>query len=665
MILDGEQMDVEKRMRELTELVAHHSYQYYVEDAPEIPDYEYDRLMRELTELEQAYPQYASPASPTQRVGGAVLEKFEQVRHQVPMLSMQDAFSHDEIRAFDRRVRDAVGAAEYILEPKIDGLSVSLEYRDGVFVRGSTRGDGVVGEDVTENLKTIRALPLQLRGSVAFLEVRGEVYMPKDRFARLNEERAAQGEPLFANPRNVAAGSIRQLDSSVAARRGLSLCVFGILQAEGLAFATHHEAMAALTEMGFPANRHWGPFADIEDVIAEIENMNRNRDQFPFGIDGAAIKVDSLDQRLALGSTAKCPRWQLAYKYPPEQRRTKLLDIVVQVGRTGVLTPNAVLEPVHIAGTTVSRATLHNSDFIAGRDIRIGDTVVVRKAGGISPEIVEVVPALRPADAVPYALPSHCPSCGAEVFRDEGGAAVRCDNSACPAQLTRHLIHFCSRDALDIEGLGPAVVQQLVEGGLVQSPADLYELTFEQVAALERMGAKSTENLLSAVERSKQAPLDRVIYALGIRQVGRETAKLLADTFGDIDALLAATVEQLDAIPEIGEITARHISQYFALPETAALLGRLKAAGFSFPYEKTLVDQRFLGYNFVLTGRLERYTRDEAKALIEERGGKVSGSVSKKTSYVLAGEEAGSKLDKAHALEIPVVTEEQFEQMLQ
>ena len=445
----------------------------------------------------------------------------------------------------------------------------------------------------------------------------------------------------------------------------MSLCVFGILQAEGLDFTTHHEAMTALTALGFPANRHWGPFSDIEDVIAEIERMNQNRDQFPFGIDGAAIKVDSIEQRLALGSTAKCPRWQLAYKYPPEQQLTRLLDIIVQVGRTGVLTPNAVLEPVRIAGTTVSRATLHNSDFISSRDIRIGDTVVVRKAGDIIPEIVEVALDRRPADAVPYALPSHCPSCGAAVFRDEGGAAVRCDNSACPAQLTRHLIHFCSRDALDIEGLGPAVIQQLVDSGLVQSPADLYGLTFAQVSQLERMGAKSTENLLSAIERSKQSPLDRVIYALGIRQVGRETARLLADTFGDIDALLSATVEQLDAIPEIGEITARHISQYFALAETVELIGRLKAAGFSFPYEKTLVDQRFLGYNFVLTGRLSRYTRDEAKALIEARGGKVAGSVSKKTSYVLAGEDAGSKLDKARALEIPVVTEEQFEQMLQ
>lgn len=658
-------MDTKQRMEELTKTVAYHSYKYHVEDSPEIPDYEYDRLMRELSDLEQAYPQYASPASPTQRVGGVVLEKFEHVRHQVPMLSMQDAFSHDEIRAFSRRVYEAVGKSAFVLEPKIDGLSVSLEYRDGIFVRGSTRGDGVEGEDVTENLKTIHALPLELREKVPFIEVRGEVYMPKDRFELLNRERAERGESLFANPRNVAAGSIRQLDSSIAAKRGLSICVFDILRSDGPEYATHHEAMQALASMGFPVNRLWGPFEDIEAVIEEIERINENREQFPFGIDGAAIKVDDLTQRRRLGATAKCPRWQLAYKYPPERKQTKLLDIVIQVGRTGVLTPNAVLQPVHIAGTTVSRATLHNIDFIRSHDIRIGDTVVVQKAGDIIPEILGVATEKRPPDAVAYEMPSHCPSCGAEVFRDEGGAAVRCDNSACPAQLTRHLIHFCSRDALDIEGMGPAMVQQLVDSGLVRSPADLYGLQFEQVAVLERMGAKSTENLLDAIERSKQSPLDRVIYALGIRQVGRETAKLLADRFGTIDALLSATCEQLSSIPEIGEITACHIVQYFALAETARLLERLRAEGFSFPYEKVLVDRRFLGYNFVLTGRLERYTREDAKALIEERGGKVSGSVSKKTSYVLAGEDAGSKLERANALEIPVISEEEFEQMLQ
>ena len=625
------------------------SYEYYVLDNPTMSDYDFDHKLRRLEELEQAHPDQITEDSPTRRVGGQVAEGFQEVTHEVPLESLQDVFDLEELGDFVRRVQESLGGgAEFDVEPKVDGLSVALEYRDGLFVRGATRGDGRVGEDVTENLKTIRSLPLRLPEPIPQLIVRGEVYMSKKVFEQLNEEREIRGEPLFANPRNAAAGSLRQLDPKVAASRRLDIVVFNIQKAEGAAFSTHTETLDYLERQQFrviPRTLCTG----VEEIGARIAIIGDGREEFPYDIDGAVVKLNNLADRKILGSTAKFPRWAAAYKYPPEQRESVVEDIVVQVGRTGVLTPKAVVKPVRLAGTTVTNATLHNQDFITEKDIRIGDTVLVQKAGEIIPEIVSVVKEKRPEGTVPYHLPGCCPVCGAPVARDEDGAHIRCTGAECPAQLLRHLAHFASRDAMDIDGLGPAVMEALINAGMVKTPADLYSLDPEAVAQLERMGKKSAENLAAAIERSKGAGLARLLFAFGIRQVGQKAGKILAAHFSTMDALLAATEEDFTAVHS---------------PQSQHLIQALRKAGVVMENTDAPTGDALTGKTFVLTGSLEHFTRDEAGAQIEALGGKVSGSVSKKTSYVVAGEAAGSKLKKAQDLGIPVLTEEEFLTML-
>ena len=635
------------------------NYEYYVKDAPTMSDYDYDHKLRRLEELEGAHPELITPDSPTQRVGGKALESFQQVTHRVPLESLQDVFDFDELRAFDQRVRGVEPKVSYSVEPKVDGLSVALEYQDGQFVRGATRGDGLVGEDVTENLKTVKSIPLSIPDVPGTLIVRGEVYMPKKVFHALNEEREKRGEALFANPRNAAAGSLRQLDPKIAAQRKLDIAVFNIQWAENEDFHGHTEGLNYLADKGFKVIPHV-ICSTIEEAVAQVQAIGEGRENYPFDIDGAVIKVDDLAQRQTLGSTAKFPRWAAAYKYPPEVKPSRLTDIVIQVGRTGVLTPKAVLEPVRLAGTTVTSATLHNQDFIAEKDIRIGDTVLVRKAGEIIPEVLSVVMDKRPADAVPYRFPEVCPECGAPVERDEDGAHIRCTGAECPAQLLRNLAHFASRDAMDIEGLGIAVVENLVKAGLVKTPGDLYFLHEEDVAGLERMGKKSAQNLLAAIEKSKSQDLSRLLFAFGIRQVGQKAGKILARRFGSLDKLQAATAEELTAVDDIGAITAQSIVDWFRSPQSQHLIARLKEAGVNMQAEETGEDQRFAGKTFVLTGTLDRFTRAEATKMIEDRGGKAAGSVSKKTTYVVAGEAAGSKLRKAQELGVPVLTQEEF-----
>ncbi len=635
------------------------NYEYYVKDAPTMSDYDYDHKLRRLEELEGAHPELITPDSPTQRVGGKALESFQQVTHRVPLESLQDVFDFDELRVFDQRVRGVELKVSYSVEPKVDGLSVALEYQDGQFVRGATRGDGLVGEDVTENLKTVKSIPLSIPDVPGTLIVRGEVYMPKKVFHALNEEREKRGEALFANPRNAAAGSLRQLDPKIAAQRKLDIAVFNIQWAENEDFHGHTEGLNYLADKGFKVIPHV-ICSTIEEAVAQVQAIGEGRENYPFDIDGAVIKVDDLAQRQTLGSTAKFPRWAAAYKYPPEVKPSRLTDIVIQVGRTGVLTPKAVLEPVRLAGTTVTSATLHNQDFIAEKDIRIGDTVLVRKAGEIIPEVLSVVMDKRPADAVPYRFPEVCPECGAPVERDEDGAHIRCTGAECPAQLLRNLAHFASRDAMDIEGLGIAVVENLVKAGLVKTPGDLYFLHEEDVAELERMGKKSAQNLLAAIEKSKSQDLSRLLFAFGIRQVGQKAGKILARRFGSLDKLQAATAEELTAVDDIGAITAQSIVDWFRSPQSQHLIARLKEAGVNMQAEETGEDQRFAGKTFVLTGTLDRFTRAEATKMIEDRGGKAAGSVSKKTTYVVAGEAAGSKLRKAQELGVPVLTQEEF-----
>ncbi len=652
-------MTTEAEIKRLRDQLNEWSYQYYVLDQPTVPDYEYDRTLRRLEELEAEHPELVTPDSPTQRVGGEALTTFAPVPHAVPLESLQDVFSPEELDAFDQRIREGADRVEYLVEPKVDGLSVALEYLDGVFVRGATRGDGQVGEDVTENLRTIRSLPMKLEHAPARLIVRGEVFMARKVFEALNEERELRGEALFANPRNAAAGSLRQQDPKVAAARQLDLILFNIQLVEGASFATDEEGLAYLESLRFkviPRTLH----TEIGDAMERIQSLGENRYEFPFDIDGAVVKLNDLGERSSFGSTAKFPRWAVAYKYPPEQKPSRVVDIVVQVGRTGVLTPKAVVEPVRLAGTTVTNATLHNQDFIAEKDIRIGDTVVVQKAGEIIPEIVEVLKDKRPQGTVPYTLPTVCPVCGAPVVRDEDGVAVRCTGAECPAQLLRNLVHFASRDAMDIEGLGPAVVEALVNAGLVKTPGDLYSLRAEEVAKLDRMGKKSAENLIAALEKSKQNDLSRLICAFGIRQVGSKAAKVLARQFRTLDALAAATVDELTAVPDIGGITAQFLADWFAEPQSRHLIETLRSAGLNFESKEEAAGDRFAGKTFVLTGTLEHFTREEAGALIEAQGGKVSSSVSKKTSYVVAGEAAGSKLTKAESLGIPVLTEAEF-----
>ena len=651
--------EIETLRQELTQA----GYEYYVLDNPVMSDYDYDHKLRRLEELETAHPELATPDSPTQRVGGQPLEAFTQVAHRVPLESLQDVFDFEELEAFDQRVKGAVHEVEYVVEPKVDGLSVALEYEGGLFVRGATRGDGRVGEDVTENLRTVRSIPLKIPNAPPRLIVRGEVFMPKKVFHALNEERERRGEALFANPRNAAAGSLRQLDPKVAASRKLDILVFNVQYAEGETFSTHEETLNYLRDKGFKVIPHYS-CDSVSQVTERIAQIGEGREAFQFDIDGAVIKVNSLSQRETLGSTAKFPRWAAAYKYPPEVKSAQVVDIVIQVGRTGVLTPKAVLTPVRLAGTTVTNATLHNQDFISEKDIRIGDTVLVRKAGEIIPEVLSVVEDKRPEGTQPYFLPKACPVCGAPVERDEDGAHIRCTGAECPAQLLRNLAHFASRDAMDIEGLGIAVMENLVNAELVKTPGDLYFLNEEDVAQLDRMGKRSAKKLLASLEKSKEQDLSRLIYAFGIRQVGQKAGKILAARFQTMDTLQNAALEELTAVDDIGEITAQSILDWMASPQSQHLIQRLKEAGVNMTAAEQGSDQRFAGMTFVLTGALEKFTRDEATGMIESRGGKAAGSVSKKTTYVVAGEAAGSKLRKAQELGIPVLTEEEFLELI-
>lgn len=651
-----------KRVQELRDKLNYYSRKYYVDDDPEIEDYEYDMLQRELKAIEDKYPDLVTPDSPTVRVGGSAENLFSKVEHRVRMESLQDAFSFAEIEEFDRRVRETERDVHYVVEPKIDGLSVSLEYTNGVLTRGSTRGDGDVGEDVTANLRTVRSIPLKIKTPLPFLEVRGEVYMPKSVFASLVTRQELDGEKPFKNPRNAAAGSLRQKDSKVTAGRGLDIFVFNVQQIEGEELSSHKQSLDFLREQGFHTIPFYTRFDNITDVISELKRIGEIRSGLEYDIDGAVIKVDDFAQRERLGSTSKFPKWAVAFKYPPEEKTTKLVDIEIGVGRTGVLTPTAVFEPVLLAGSTVSRATLHNQDFITEKDIRIGDEVAIRKAGDIIPEVVRVVS--HAENSVPYILPSICPSCSAPVIREEGEAAVRCVNPECPAQLLRNVIHFCSRDAMDIEGLGDALVEKFIAENLISNVADIYDITAGEIMMLEGHQEKSAKNLVDAIERSKQNDLSRLLFALGIRHIGQKAAKLLSEHFGDIDSIIAASEEEIAEIDGFGGIMAKSAAEFFSMTQTADLIERLKAAGVNMKSLKEKSDdQRFAGLTFVLTGTLPTLSRKEATEIIENLGGKASSSVSKKTSYVVAGEEAGSKLQKATDLGIPVITQDDLLKM--
>lgn len=657
-------MNPRERISELTTLLKEAGYRYYVLDDPQMPDYEYDHLLRELELLEAEFPQWAEPDSPTKRVGGAALSQFEKYTHPVPLMSLQDVFSTEELSDFLEKVRGECPDAVFSVEPKIDGLSVALEYDNGIFVRGATRGDGNVGEDVTENLKTIPSIPMQIPDAPNRLIVRGEVFMPKSSFEKLNIRQEQLGKPQFANPRNAAAGSLRQLDPKIAAQRGLDILVFNIQLCDGVTFDTHEQTLQYLREHRFkviPGVFH----SETDDIIHHIMSINDQRQSVTYDIDGAVIKLNNLSDREKLGATAKFPRWAAAYKYPPEIKPTIVEDIVVQVGRTGVLTPKAVVRPVRLAGTTVTNATLHNQDFISQRDIRIGDTVLIRKAGEIIPEILEVDFTKRPENAIPYTLPAICPVCGARVERDADGAFLRCTGSACPAQIVRLISHFTSRDAMDIEGLGESIVESLVENGLIASVADIYYLTLEDIKSLWKSGQTAAKKLLTAIEQSKQQDISRLIYALGIRQVGSKTGKVLAQHFGSMDTLANASIEELTQVSDVGAVTAENIYEWFHSPESVRLIQRLKDAGVNMESKRSITDTRFVGMTFVLTGALTKFTRDEATEKIELFGGKAAGSVSKKTTYVVVGENAGSKEKKARELGIPILSEDDFLNMIQ
>ena len=652
-------MDHKERIEQLTMVLNEANYQYYVLDNPQMPDFEYDRLLRELELLEAEHPDFALYNSPTKRVGGEALSKFEKVEHLVPLMSLQDVFSLEELDDFLQKIIYTHSEVSFTVEPKIDGLSVALEYEDGVFVRGATRGDGVIGEDVTENLKTIRSIPMHIENAPKKLIVRGEVYMPKKSFEKLNERQEKEGKALFANPRNAAAGSLRQLDSKIAAQRGLDILVFNLQYAEGVEFKTHSDTLNFLQDLKFKVVP-WKVYNTIADIHREVLRINEERESLSCDIDGAVIKVDEIALREELGATAKFPRWAAAYKYPPEIKPTVVEDIVVQVGRTGVLTPKAVVKPVRLAGTTVTNATLHNQDFISERDIRIGDTVFIRKAGEIIPEILEVDTGKRPTDSVPYFLPLCCPVCGAPTKKDDDGAFVRCTGSACPAQISRIIEHFVSRDAMDVEGFGSAIVEGLIEKDLLHSPADIYSLTLEDIKSLWQNGDVAAKKLLDAIERSKQQDLSKLIFALGIRQVGAKTGKVLAQHFKTMDCFMNAAEEDLTQIPDVGAVTAAFIAEWFSQEESKQMIEKLRSAGVNFECNMSVSDARFAGMTFVLTGALTKFTRDEASEKIESFGGKVSGSVSKKTTYVVVGENAGSKERKARELEIPILSEDEF-----
>lgn len=655
--------DTVKRAEKLRKDLNYYSYRYYVDNENDIDDYEYDMMMRELKSIEEEYPELITPDSPTRRVGGEATNMFESVAHTVKMESLQDAFSFDEIRDFDRRVKDAVTNATYVVEPKIDGLSVSLEYRDGVFVRGSTRGDGSVGEDITANLRTVRAIPLRLKTDLPFIEVRGEVYMPHSVFHKLVEEQELNEEKPFKNPRNAAAGSLRQKNPKITAKRKLDIFVFNVQQIDGHSLSNHKQSLDYLKELGFKTIPFYTEFKNIDGAIDELKRIADIRYTLPFDIDGAVIKVNDFEKRRVLGSTAKFPKWAIAFKYPPEEKETKLLSIEVNVGRTGVLTPTAVFSPVLIAGSTVSRATLHNEDFIKEKGICIGDTIIIRKAGDVIPEVVSVKEHIP--DAVPYRMPEICPSCGAKAVREDGEAAIRCNNPDCPAQLLRMLIHFCSRDAMDIEGLGDALLNKLVEQNMIKTAADIYSLDFGKIAEMDKMGKKSAENLKKAIEKSKENDLSKLIFALGIRHVGAKAAKLLSDKFRDIDSIMNSSAEDISKIDGFGLVMAQSVVDFMSMPQSQKLIADLKAAGVNMKAEDTHIDNRFSGKTFVLTGTLTKYTRSEASRIIENYGGKAASSVSKKTDYVLAGEAAGSKLAKATELGVKIINEDEFAEMIQ
>ena len=655
-------MEPKQRIKELTDLLNDANTKYYVLDAPELPDFEYDRLLRELEELEAAHPDLALPESPTKRVGGEALSQFEKVTHSVPLMSLQDVFSTEELQEFLDKMKEVYPSAEFSVEPKIDGLSVALEYENGTFVRGATRGDGNVGEDVTENLKTIRSIPMTIPDAPARLIVRGEVFMPKSVFAKLNEEREAEGKALFANPRNAAAGSLRQLDPKIAAKRKLDILIFNVQLAEGVEFSTHEESLKYLKDRKFKVVGAKF-YSDSSKVVKRIEEINDSREKFTFDIDGAVVKLNDLAQRETLGATSKFPKWAAAYKYPPEIKETVVEDIVIQVGRTGVLTPKAVVRPVRLAGTTVTNATLHNQDFITSLGLAIGDTVKIRKAGEIIPEILEVTNHQNGASI--YQIPSTCPVCGAQVERDADGAFLRCTGAACPAQLSRSLAHFVSRDAMDIDGLGKNIVEALIEKGFVKTPADLYYLTLEEMKQLWSKGDTQAKKLLKAIDESKSRDLSRLIFALGIRQVGAKAGKTLASHFGSLDALMSASLEELTNVDDVGAVTAQNILDWFAQPSAREMIQRLRDAGVNFESQRSVTDTRFAGMTFVLTGALTKFTRDQATEQIELFGGKASGSVSKKTTYVVVGENAGSKERKARGLGIPILSEDDFLNMIQ
>ena len=647
------------RIEELTKTLKYHNRKYYIEDSPEIEDFEYDRMLRELEELEEQYPQFAAEDSPAKNVGGGASRLFTSVEHRVKMESLQDVFDFSELRAFGDKINTDITG--YSVEPKIDGLSVSLEYRDGLFFRGSTRGDGVVGEDVTANLFQIKSIPKAI-DFMGELEVRGEVYMPRESFMKLIKRQELMGEVPAKNPRNAAAGSLRQKNSQITAERELSIFVFNIQYISGKDFSSHIETLDFLKNLGFNTLPSYKYCKTMDEVIEEIKRIGDSRGDLSYDIDGAVIKVDNLSYREELGSTSKFPKWAAAFKYPPEEKETVLEDIEIGVGRTGALTPTAIFKPITLAGTSVSRATLHNEDFITSKGIGIGDTIVVRKAGDIIPEVLSV--SKHCENSVVYKMPEHCPSCGSPVFREEGEAVIRCTNAECPAQLLRHLIHFTSRDAMDIEGLGPAVLEQLLDNGLINNIVDIYNIDFEKAAALERSGEKSMNNLKAAIEKSKENDLAKLIFAFGIRHIGAKAAALLSEHFGDMDAIFNANKEDIEAIDGFGEIMAESAAEFFSLEDTREMVEQLKGFGVNMKSQKEIKDSRFGGKTFVLTGTLPTYTRQEAAAIIESFGGKTSSSVSKKTDYVLAGEEAGSKLTKAQSLGVAIINEEEFNEMI-
>ena len=667
-ILDSN-MSIEEKIIKLRETINYHNYKYYVEDNPEISDDEYDQLYSKLVELEQLRPDLITPDSPTQRVGGQPLEQFEKVVHTVPMLSLADVFSKEELFAFGNRVEEMLGhKTKYVAEKKIDGLSVSLEYENGVFARGSTRGDGVVGEDVTHNLKTIKSIPMTLREKIPYLEVRGEVFMPKDAFEKVNQEQEENNQPVFANPRNAAAGSLRQLDPKITARRNLDIYVFNIQQINGKELETHEESLNYLSYLGFKVSPDFKVVDTIEQAYEEIMKIGEKRDGYPFEIDGAVVKVNSLSDREMLGATAKTPRWAVAFKYPAEKKETRIVDIKVNVGRTGVLTPNAVLEPVRLAGSTVSRATLHNMDYIKQKDIRIGDYVIIQKAGDIIPEVVEVIFSKRTGMETEFVMPEKCPVCGSRVVREEGEAAYRCEGISCPAQVYRSILHFVSRDAMNIEGMGPAIIKTLMDKGFINEIADIYYLKDKKndIVNIERLGEKSVQNLLDSIEKSKQNNIDRLIFGMGIRHIGLRAAQLLARRYNSIWEIKDATEDELKTIEDFGEKMAKSLKMFFDEPQTMQMLMKLEQAGVNMKSLKSQKsnDARFAGKTFVLTGTLSSFSRNEAAEIIQSFGGKVTSSVSRKTDYVLAGEDAGSKLQKAKESGIKIIDEDTFKSMI-